>query len=591
MRLLCGVYPDERRVRNDEPIIRRVPIKPVFILFAVFVSVINSNAQQMINYGSNTIISPGVFVCVEGNLINEGGGTVNNSGNILLSGNYTNNSTFLSGNNSYVKLTGASQDIGGSVATTFENLVIGGSADKTISIATNVNDSLIFSANHILIGNNNLTLFQNAVHSGTSNTSFVVTNGNGSLFKKALTSNTVDTLFPVGYTATMAGYKPATINNLGTVDTFSVRVTSGLQPTTGSDPSCVQYTWFVEESNPGGSNASLSLGWNSPDEGTSFIRNSASIWQYKSSAWSMVPGTPGASSNLPGTDWHLRASGITDFSSGANRFILMSYSGISLISQDYSKSVCGSGPDTVSFSVTAKGPGIHYQWQENCGSGWTALSDNATYSGTQTDSLTIINPVAAQNGCKFQCIMENLIDTIISQPATLDVGTASHAFAAIDTTIYIGSSVQFVLSGGISYQWSPPTYLDNPNIADPTSTPLNSITYIVTITSKQGCTDEDTITVTVNTEETNIWVPNIFAPDGPPVNRVLYVRGSGIKDLEFVVYDRWGEKVFESNDILQGWDGTFKGEMLSTAVFVYYVKATYFNGAIVEKKGNVTLMR
>jgi gliding motility-associated-like protein len=187
--------------------------------------------------------------------------------------------------------------------------------------------------------------------------------------------------------------------------------------------------------------------------------------------------------------------------------------------------------------------------------------------------------------------MENLIDTITSQPAILTVGTAAHAFAAIDTSIYIGSSVQFALSGGVSYLWNPPTYLDNPNISDPTSTPLNTITYIVTIANKQGCTDEDTITVTVNTEETNIWVPNVFAPDGPPINRVLYVRGNGIKYLEFVVYDRWGEKVFESNDILQGWDGTFKGEKLSTAVFVYYVKATYFNGTIDEKKGNVTLMR
>lgn len=569
----------------------RKDIRTVLLIFTISVSVFNSHAQQMLNYGSNTIISPGVFVCVEGNLVNESGGTVNNNGKILLTGNYTNNSTFISGTNSYVKLTGAAQDIGGSAATTFENLVISGSADKTLSIAANVNDSLIFSSNHILIGNNNLTLFQNAVHSGASSTSFVVTNGNGSLFKKALTVNTVDTLFPVGYTPNMTGYKPATINNIGTVDTFSVRVTSGLSPTTGTDPSCVQYTWFVEESNPGGSNASLSLGWNSLDEGTSFLRSAASILQYKSSAWSIVPSTPGASSNLPGTDWHLRASGINDFSSSADRFIVMSYSGLSLISQDYSKSVCGSGPDTVSFSVTANGPGIQYQWQENCGSGWGNLWDGVTYTGTQTDSLSINDPGVGLNGCKFQCIMENLMDTITSQPAVLSVGIGTHAFAAIDTTIYIGSSVQFVLSGGISYQWSPPTYLDNPNISDPTSTPLDSISYIVTITNKQGCIDEDTINVFVNTLSTSPYIPNVFAPDGPPINRILYVRGSGIKDLEFVVYDRWGEKVFESNDMQQGWDGTYKGKELSTAVFVYYVKATYFNGVIAEKKGNVTLMR
>ena len=72
---------------------------------------------------------------------------------------------------------------------------------------------------------------------------------------------------------------------------------------------------------------------------------------------------------------------------------------------------------------------------------------------------------------------------------------------------------------------------------------------------------------------------------------MLYVRCNVLKSIYFVVYDRWGEKVFETQDIQQGWDGTFKGSKLSNAVFDYYIKATYYSGKVVEKKGNVTLVR
>jgi len=562
--------------------------KLVLLIFAIVVNVINTNAQQMLNYGAITTITPNVFVCVEGNLINNAGGTIKNNGNILLSGNYVNNSNFVSGSNSYVKLTGAAQDVGGSVTTTFEKIIIGGTADKTISIPTNVNDSLIFNANHVLINNNNLTLFKNAVHSGTSNSKFVVTNGTGSLVKKAIASN-IDFLFPVGDAIT--SYKPVTLNNTGTVDTFAVRVASGITPATGADASCVQYTYFVEESNSGGSNASLSLGWNTTDEGTLFHRDTAYIWQYKNNTWNLLPGTTGAFNNQPLTNWYHKTPGITDFSASANKFIVRSYSKVTLISQTNSKSICENNKDTVTFSVTASGYWIQYQWQENCGSGWTNLIDNTTYTGTKTNELTVNDPGLGMSGCQYQCIMENLMDTVISQPVVLTVNSMPHAYAGLDTTTYIGNSIQLDVSGGISYHWIPPTYLDNPDIPDPTATPLNNISYVVFITNKYGCTTSDTINIFVNTESTEIFVPTAFAPDGPQINKVLYVRGNGIKDIEFVVYDRWGEKVFETNDIHQGWNGTFKGVQLSTAVFVYYVKATYFNGEKVEKKGNVTLIR
>ena len=559
--------------------------KILILILTVIVNINYSKAQQMTNNGAFTTVTQGVYVCVAGKLVNSSGGTLNNYGNIILTGNYVNNSNFNSGINSYVKLTGAAQDMGGSVPTTFENLIISGTADKTISVQTNINDSLIFKANHVLINNNNLTLFKNAVHSGTSNTKFVVTNGVGSLVKKSVVLN-MDFIFPVGDAIT--SYKPVTLNNSGTVDTFAVRVASGLLPTTGADPECVQFTYFVEESNQGGSNASLSFGWNTADEGSSFVRAQAKMWQYKNGSWNLIAGTVGALSNIPVTDWYHKTLGITDFSANANKFIIRSYMALSILAQDTSKLSCGNS--NVTFNLTASGSNIQYQWQENCGGGWTPLTNNATYTGTQTSALTINNPAYVMSGCQYQCVMENLFDTIKSTPAILSVHSLPVATASNDTTINVGNSVQLNAMGGVSYQWVPSTYLNFSNISNPVSTPLSNISYIVIATDSNGCASNDTVNVIVD-ESTNLFVPTAFAPEGNQLNQILYVRGKGIKEIEFVIYDRWGEKVFETNDIKQGWDGTYKGAKLSTAVFVYYLKATYFSGEKVEKKGNVTLIR
>lgn len=87
------------------------------------------------------------------------------------------------------------------------------------------------------------------------------------------------------------------------------------------------------------------------------------------------------------------------------------------------------------------------------------------------------------------------------------------------------------------------------------------------------------------------FVPNAFTPDGDGLNEVLFVRGAAIDEVFFAIYNRWGEKVFESTSKTQGWDGTFKGKMLTPDVYGYYVEVRCFNGETYFKKGNVTLIR
>jgi gliding motility-associated-like protein len=89
----------------------------------------------------------------------------------------------------------------------------------------------------------------------------------------------------------------------------------------------------------------------------------------------------------------------------------------------------------------------------------------------------------------------------------------------------------------------------------------------------------------------DIFVPNAFSPNADGNNDTLKVLGKGIAEIEFAIYNRWGELIFKTHDAKQGWDGTYKGEKSEPAVYAWYVKARMRNGKEIFKKGNVTLIR
>jgi len=163
--------------------------------------------------------------------------------------------------------------------------------------------------------------------------------------------------------------------------------------------------------------------------------------------------------------------------------------------------------------------------------------------------------------------------------------------AGNDVSIKLGQSTNLNAFGtNGNYTWSPTIWLDCISCSNPISTPEETTTYTVIVVDSNGCTASDDITVIVDFEYV-IWVPNIFSPNGDGNNDLVYVRGKGIHSLQFFIYDRWGEKVFETADINIGWDGTFRGQKMNNAVFVFYLEATFLDGSEVSKKGDITLIR
>ncbi len=86
-------------------------------------------------------------------------------------------------------------------------------------------------------------------------------------------------------------------------------------------------------------------------------------------------------------------------------------------------------------------------------------------------------------------------------------------------------------------------------------------------------------------------VPSAFSPNGDGNNDILYVRGYGIEVMDFKVFNRWGEVVFESTDQNLGWDGTYKNVEQPVEAYAYTLSVTFLDGSTFNKKGNVTLLR
>jgi gliding motility-associated-like protein len=86
-------------------------------------------------------------------------------------------------------------------------------------------------------------------------------------------------------------------------------------------------------------------------------------------------------------------------------------------------------------------------------------------------------------------------------------------------------------------------------------------------------------------------VPTGFSPNGDGINDVVYVKGYGIDKMTFRIFNRWGEKVFESTRKSDGWDGRYKSIMQEMEVYGYTLSVTFFDGTKDFKKGNITLLK
>ena len=186
--------------------------------------------------------------------------------------------------------------------------------------------------------------------------------------------------------------------------------------------------------------------------------------------------------------------------------------------------------------------------------------------------------LTAQNHCGT---FYDTLGLIVIPTSLLDLGP--------DTTIYVGQQIELSSNLPGNYLWSPSNYLDCIDCALVTASPTEDITYSLTIDTL-GCISYDDILIKVELAG-DIFVPNLFTPNDDGLNDVLAIYGHAVDEIDFKIFDRWGEVVFHSQSINATWDGTFNGKPLNSAVFVYSVQVTYIDGREQTQQGNITLIR
>jgi gliding motility-associated-like protein len=107
-----------------------------------------------------------------------------------------------------------------------------------------------------------------------------------------------------------------------------------------------------------------------------------------------------------------------------------------------------------------------------------------------------------------------------------------------------------------------------------------------------GCLDSVIYSFIKVTEKSSLFIPDIFTPNGDGPNDIFKIKSEGISELNGVIFNRWGELLFQWNTVEGGWDGrTASGTPVPDGVYFYIIKAVGSDGVIYTQKGHVTLMR
>ncbi|MGB3948279.1 MAG: gliding motility-associated C-terminal domain-containing protein [Bacteroidia bacterium] len=250
------------------------------------------------------------------------------------------------------------------------------------------------------------------------------------------------------------------------------------------------------------------------------------------------------------------------------------------INDSTTPSNCNDSTGTATVVASGGTPGYSFSW--SVGNSTTATINNLP-AGQYT--VTVVDT----NGC--------------TQLHPVTINNANGPIATINSTntsIMSGSTVLLSASGVGNYLWTPTTTLSCDTCTNTEEKPKETTTYCVSVTDTNGCADTACITIEVD-YLCDLSVPNAFSPNNDGRNDLFVISGweKCVTEFSIRIYNRWGEKVFETDDLTKSWDGKYKtgeeaiggNQKINSAVFVYYIQATLISGEKIIKQGNISVIR
>ncbi len=245
----------------------------------------------------------------------------------------------------------------------------------------------------------------------------------------------------------------------------------------------------------------------------------------------------------------------------------------------------GCAPYTAVFNNTSAG-GQTFQWNFGDGNTSTAINPTNLYAVPGTYNIAMV--ATDLNTC-------NITDTARFTVVVYEKPVAD--FSYIPVTPVENTPVTFTNMSSVTatrFKW---LFGDGDTLMTTSRAPVDhqynatgTFNACLVAFNAAGCSD--TACKQVNTLVVPaLDVPNAFTPNTGDVNSKIFVRGFGIAKMRFIIWNRWGQKVFETNNRFEGWDGKVKGVVQPMDVYAYTLDVEFFDGTKATKKGDITLIR
>ncbi|MFK7984075.1 MAG: gliding motility-associated C-terminal domain-containing protein, partial [Saprospiraceae bacterium] len=250
--------------------------------------------------------------------------------------------------------------------------------------------------------------------------------------------------------------------------------------------------------------------------------------------------------------------------------------------------LCMPGTTTLNVINSKSLQNLSYEWTPKATiTSPTDTTDSPVVNVTETTQYNVA--ISNQLGCELLDSMTVIVaDTTLL--ANIRLLPNQEKIPATGTSEL---SLSEPLPDGFTFEWQEDPTLDDRGERAIVSPTVNGTSYFANIFSEIApqCTVTRDTAIWIGCDDDALFMPNAFSPNGDGINDVLYVRGAdGFLSMNLIIYNRWGEKVFETSDADFGWDGRFKGKELGPDVYGYYLTVTC-PGGVITKQGNVTLLK
>ena len=342
-------------------------------------------------------------------------------------------------------------------------------------------------------------------------------------------------------------------NNCTEIDTFHVKFNRIIDSLIATDPTC-----------PNGSDGSITV------VPSPYVQPPLTYY------WDGVASTSNSLTGVTAGTYRLRVEDNTGcFES--ERQITLTNPPSATVEKESENNICNDCEGYIHLQ-TSNGQGMSYNYIWN--DGVVGDTRNGLCQGTY------VATISDTNGC-------TITDTTT---ITLQNTFANVTVWADDTLLFSGESTHLHATNipGVNYEWSPNIALQNPHSSTTAASPEESTTYTVLMTDSVGCTHSDTITIhciEVVCGKPNIFIPNSFTPNSDGINDLLCFRGEYVTAFHITIVTRWGEVVYESNDIQDCWDGRYKDNWCQPGVYMYICNIECEVGQKVQFKGDITIIR